>query len=158
MRHFFVALLVFLCCSCEYFNVKKTSSEAILKEDLKTFNWNDVDTYPSFANCDSLTIKQEQKGCFESTLYFEISEFLEKQNIVVTQDINDTLHLKLKISNKGEITLIEAKIDTLTKMQIPEIEVLLAKGVKRLPEIHSATKQGQPVTTEFEMPVIIKVN
>ena len=53
MKKISVLLCVLILSSCEYFNVKKTSSEAILKEELQTFNWNEVDAYPSFSDCDS---------------------------------------------------------------------------------------------------------
>ena len=69
--------------SCEYFNAKKTSSEAILKEELKTFNWNDVDEYPSFSICDSSATKQERKQCFENTLTKHISQILCKKTLLL---------------------------------------------------------------------------
>ena len=51
-------LIIALClCSCKYLETKKTDSEAILSQELKTFNWNEVDTYPTFTVCDSLSTK-----------------------------------------------------------------------------------------------------
>lgn len=158
MKQFCIILLVLIASSCNYFNVKKSSPEAILKEDLKTFNWDDVDLYPSFSVCDSLMLKHEKKLCFESTLYAEISTYLHKQDIVVSQDINDTLLLKLSVAKQGEIALLEVKIDNLTRQEIPDLEDLLLKSLEQLPEIKSAVKMGQPVTTEFELPLIVKVN
>ncbi len=158
MRQFCATLLILLVCSCEYFNVKKTTPEAILEEDLRTFNWDDVDTYPSFRGCDSLLLKEEKKACFESTLYSEINEYLQSQKIVVTQHINDTVLLKLRVSKNGQLSLLDAKIDSLTKQEIPEIEEIILKGIEALPEIKSAIKKAQPVRTEFELPLIIKVN
>ena len=40
-----VFLVFILLTSCAYFNVKKTSSEAILEEELQSFKWNEVDEY-----------------------------------------------------------------------------------------------------------------
>ncbi len=158
MKQFCIILLVLVASSCDYFNVKKTSSEAILQEELQTFDWENVDSYPSFSECDSLQLKEEKKVCFESTLYAEISEFLQKQIIVVTQDVNDTLMLKLRVSNKGEMTLLSAQIDSITEGEIPDLQQLILKSLDALPQVNPAIKRSQPVATEFEMPLIIKVD
>jgi hypothetical protein len=157
MKQFCIILLVVIVYSCDYFNVKKTSSEAILQEELQSFDWDNVDMYPSFYKCDSLQLKEEKRVCFESTLHHEINKFLQKQVIVVTQDVNDTLMLKLSVANNGKITLLDTKMDALTKVEIPELETLLLHSLDALPKINPAIKRSQPVTTEFEMPLIIKV-
>lgn len=157
MRQICVFLLLMMLTSCEYFNVKKTSSEAILKEELKTFNWNDVDEYPTFSICDSLLVKHEKKQCFGSVLNTHITNYLQKEAIIVTQDINDTIDLQFKISDIGVLTLLNAKIDSLTIEQIPNIKSLLAKSLDSLPNIFPAIKRGQQVTTEFKLPIIISV-
>ncbi|GGD21513.1 hypothetical protein [Hyunsoonleella pacifica] len=158
MRQCYIILLVLVVYSCDYFNVKKTTPEAILKEDLKTFNWDEVDMYPSFSQCDTIIAKTNKKVCFESTLYAKMSTYLQQQNIVVTKDVNDTLMLKLRVSKKGIITLIGAEMDSLTKQEIPNLEKMLLKSLEQLPNITSAIKMSQPVRTEFELPLIIKVN
>jgi hypothetical protein len=145
-------------CSCEYFNVKKTSSEAILKEELQTFNWNNVDVYPTFSECDSSTTKQELKQCFERILNTHIANYLQKETIIVSQDIEDTISLQFQVSEKGVLTLLNAKVDSLTIKEIPNIKKILAKSLDSLPEIFPAIKRGQQVTTEFKLPIIIKMN
>lgn len=157
MKQFYVILLVLIVSSCDYFNIKKTSSEAILKEELQAFDWDNVDAYPSFAQCDSLQLKEAQKVCFENTLYTEISTFLYSKIIVVTQDVNDTLILKLRVSKEGRISLLDAKMDSLTRIEIPELQKLILNSLDALPKINAAIKRSQPVTTEFEMPLIVKV-
>ncbi len=143
--------------SCEYFNVKKTSSEAILNEELETFDWKDVDVYPTFSSCDSLTTKQEKKQCFESRLATQIFSFLDSEGIVVTQDINDTIMLSFQVSETGVLSLSSSKIDSLTLQGIPNIKTLLNKSIDSLPKIFPAIKRGQQVKTAFELPVIINV-
>ena len=158
MKLFCVFLLVFVLTSCEYFNVKKTSSEAILEEELQTFNWNDVDEYPSFSLCDSLSVKEDRKGCFQSVLTVHIWEYLKGEKLVVSQDINDTIILNFQVSEKGSLKLLDAKIDSLTLQEIPDINKLLQQSLDSLPKIFPAIKRGQQVTTEFKLPIIINVN
>ncbi len=146
------------CFSCERFKVKKTTPEAILKEELKTFNWDEVDAYPSFKVCDSSLIKQEQKQCFERVLREHIMTVLQKEIIVVTQDINDTVSLDFKVSEKGDLQLNDIQLDSITEKEIPNIKILLHKSLDSLPDIFPAVKRGQHVKTEFKLPIIINVN
>jgi len=143
--------------SCEYFNVKKTSSEAILNEELQTFNWNDVDVYPTFFDCDSLNTKKDKALCFESVLTNQILNFLKEKSIVVTEDVNDTINLKFKVSETGTTTLDTFYVDSITLQQIPDIKLYIRESLLSLPKIYPAIKRGQQVKTEFALPVIINV-
>ncbi len=158
MKQICVFIFFLMLTSCEYFNVKKTSSEAILKEELQTFNWSEVDEYPTFSICDSVSVKQKRSDCFVEVLTTHISEFLQKETIIISQDINDTIHLKLQVSEKGNLTLLNTTIDSLTIQEIPIIKNLLAESLNSLPKIFPAIKRGQQVKTEFKLPIIIHVN
>ena len=144
--------------SCNYFNVQKTSSEAILEEELQTFNWNDVDQYPSFESCGTSGEKEGMKACFENTLITAIYSNLTNENILVKQDINDTILIQFIISETGDLKLIETKMDSITKVEIPNIEDLINQSLKSLPEIYPAIKRSQPVKTLFTLPIQIQVN
>ncbi|WP_248722040.1 hypothetical protein [Seonamhaeicola sp. ML3] len=137
--------------------MKKTTSEAILNEELKTFDWNDVDTYPSFSACDSLISKSEKKQCFEHYLSSHILKSLESELIVVTQDIHDTLELYFNVSEKGDLTLLNTKIGSLTISEIPNINALISESLDSLPEVFPANKWSIPVKTAFKLPLVINV-
>ncbi|MDO6761779.1 hypothetical protein Q4566_16340 [Tamlana sp. 2_MG-2023] len=158
MKYAIVFLFVLTLSSCEYFNVKKTSSEAILNEELKTFNWSDVDEYPGFSICEASDTKEDRKACFQNTLTNHITNYLQKETIIVTQDINDTVMLEFQVSKAGELVLTHATIDSVTVEEIPNIESLLEESLDSLPAIYPAIKRGQQVTTEFQLPLIISVN
>lgn len=158
MKQICVFIVCIVLTSCEYFNVKKTSPEAILKEELQTFNWNDVDEYPTFSICDSLITKHEKKECFAGVLNTHISKYLLQERIIVTKDINDTMELQFQVSEQGVLTLLDARIDSLTMAEIPNIKDLLTQSLDTLPNIFPAIKRGQQVRTEFKLPIIIKVN
>jgi len=144
--------------SCNYFNIQKTSSEAILDEELQTFNWKDVDEYPSFSVCDSARDEQSKKRCFENTLITAINSSLAQENIVVRQDINDTILIKFIISETGDLKLIDTKMDSITKIELPNIEDLINHSLASLPKIYPAIKRSQPVKTQFTLPMLIQVN
>ena len=133
-------------------------SKRILEEELQAFNWIEVDEYPSFSTCDEMVSKEERTLCFQETITETITRFLQKERIVVEQDINDTILLKFQVSNKGKLVLLEAEIDSITTQEIPNIKELLGKSLDSLPKIFPAIKRGQHVTTEFKLPIVILVN
>lgn len=144
--------------SCNYFNVKKTSSEAILNEELKTFNWNEVDEYPIFKSCDTSINKSQKEKCFETTLLEIITLKLYQNEILVSQDIHDTIFIEFKVDDKGALEITQTQIDSLIIAEIPEIESYLFESIDSLPEIYPAIKRGQQVTTKFKLPLIIRVS
>ncbi len=157
MQKVFLFFILLGFTSCNYFDAKKIATEDILEEELKTFNWNEVDTYPTFTSCDDAIDKQDKKECFETTLSTFITSNLETETIIVTQDINDTIVLEFQISETGELHLKHIKVDSITKLEIPEIETLLANSLQSLPKIYPALKRTKPVKTEFKLPVVIAV-
>ena len=158
MKQIAVFLLCLMLASCQYFDVEKTSSEAILKKELKTFNWKEVDSYPSFKTCDTLQSKLDAKQCFETTLANHISSKLQEQTIIVSQDINDTILLSLLISEKGELVINAIEIDSVTTLEIPEIKNIITNSLDTLPTIFPAIKRGQQVKSQFKLPIVLRVN
>lgn len=158
MKHIFCFLIFLLLGSCEYFNVKKTTPEAILNDELEAFNWNEVDVYPSFSVCDSLDTKDEKTTCFTEILTNHILTYLEIQPIIVTHDVKDTINLEFQISEAGVLSLLRVKIDSTTIREIPNIENLIFSSLDSLPKIFPAIKRGQQVRTEFKLPIIIQAN
>lgn len=132
--------------------------EDLLEEELQTFNWNEVDTYPTFSNCDSMTSKEDNKICFQNTLINGVNEFLAEQNIIVTNDVFDTIRLHIVIDKQGVLEVESMKIHDETVQEIPHIDSLLRQSLKSIPKIFPAIKRGQQVTTTFELPVIVRIN
>lgn len=148
-------LLSLILSSCQYFEKKKVYSEDIYKEELETINWNDVDQYPVFENCESLAGKEERKHCFETTLTKHISTFFTDQTIIVSKEINDTIRIKLEIDKAGTIDVYTIEADSLTRAEIPKLDSLIQRNILSLPKIYPAIKRGQEVHTEFTLPIII---
>lgn len=151
-------LLLVLLTACDYFEKQKVNSEDLLKEELQTFNWNDVDTYPTFNSCETMTTKEDSRVCFQNTLLQHVNDYLGSQNIVVSEDINDTIRLKLIIDNKGLLQIEDITMKPETRFLIPEIDSLLRQSLNGVPKIFPAIKRGQQVTTAFELPVIVKID
>ena len=157
MKRIIPFAILYLITSCNYFENKKVNSEDLLKEQLQTFNWNAVDTYPTFTSCDSIIEKEASKICFQNVLLNSVNNFLEAQKLVVFEDINDTITLNIEIDKQGLLSVKSIDLKAKTALQIPKIDSLLRASLTKLPKIYPAIKQAQQVTTEFQLPVIVKI-
>jgi len=129
----------------------------LLEEELQTFNWKEVDTYPTFTDCEHMTSKEAHKLCFQNTLISSVNQYLSVQNFVVSNDVYDTITLKIKIDKSGLLEVTSIKIRPETIQEIPEIDSLLRQSLKGVPKIYPAIKRNQQVTTAFELPVIVRI-
>jgi hypothetical protein len=155
MKNFLIVIICLILFSCNYFDAKKTSTEAILEEELKSISLNEVDVYPVFAVCDSSSTIQERKYCFENTLLSHIQKTLTQEKMIVTTDLTDTILIDFKLSDKGEISILNLKISKETLEALPNITNRINSAIDSLPKIYPAIKRGQLVTTQFKLPVII---
>ena len=158
MRYLVFVLLFGFFYSCHYYEKKKLDSDTILMEELKTFNWNEVDRYPNFENCENSIDFQDNKNCFEQTITAHISEYFGTQNLIVTQTVSDTIIIDLLVSNSGEIQISQIQTRELTKQQIPELDSILSSSLKGLPKLYPAIKRSQQVQTAFQLPIILRVD
>lgn len=158
MRNFGFILFFLIVTSCNCFNAKKASFEAILDEELQTFNWKDVDQYPTFLKCQLVSTKQASKVCFQKELTQHISRFLKRKNIIVFEDVNDTIFLNLEVSKNGYLKLIHLNMDTTIVNTIPRMAYFLNSSIDSLPKIYPAIKRGQNVNTKFVLPIVVNTN
>ena len=154
----FLLIFIVLLTSCDYFQSKKVSTEQLLEEEMQAINWNDVDDYPTFSDCDGLSTNQEKKVCFETYLHDLLTSHLGNQKIVVTEDVSETVILKIHIDKTGQFSIVNITMDSLTRAQIPQLEDLLRHSFDSLPKIYPAIKRSQQVATQFSLPVIVNIN
>lgn len=154
----FLLIFIVLLTSCDYFESKKVSTEELLQEEMQAINWNDVDDYPTFSDCDGVSTNEEKKACFENYLHDLLTVHLGDQKIVVTEDISDTVILKIHIDKTGQFSIKNIVMDSVTRAQIPQLEGILRHSFDSLPKIYPAIKRSQQVATEFSLPVIVHIN
>ena len=87
-----------------------------------------------------------------------MNSFLSEQNLVVSNDVSDTIRLQLIIDKSGVLKVESVVYKPETKEEIPEIDSLLIKSLKSVPKIYPAIKRGQQVTTSFEFPIVVQIN
>src|SRR5690606_37313532 len=158
MRNFVFFLFCTLFISCEYFGFKESNKKDIIEREMKSINWNDVDKYPLFDNCDETSTKADQKECFQTTITKYILNSLSQNAIEVRETINDTVHVHLLISNEGMVTILKIEKSDKVDEQKPHLNRYIATSIQSLPVIYPALKRNIPVSTKFKLPIILKVN
>jgi len=155
MKYILSLFFLFFFFSCELNINKKISVDEILDEEWKTFNWSDVDEYPSFSTCDSLSSLSLKKECFIFTLSNQISVDLISNTKTVNRIIQDTVILKFIISKDGEIDFDELIVDESIIDLRSLIDLSFKSSIKKLPKIFPAIKRGQQVNVKFSLPIYV---
>jgi hypothetical protein len=142
--------------SCKDIHLEKIDETTLVEEELKSINWNSVDQYPTFRSCDSVSDLSSEL-CFKSTFVQHINSALARANIVVTEDLSDTLLLKIHIDQKGAVRLTDVQAKKETYDAISRLDSILNQSISSLPKVYPAIKRGQQVSTEFQLPVVIAI-
>ncbi|MDC1371955.1 hypothetical protein N8298_04170 [Flavobacteriaceae bacterium] len=149
----YILFLIFF--SCDFTSNKELVVEDLVSNDLKTFNWNDVDTYPRFQNCDTIINKESNFDCFVNTITSNLQSNLINNSVVVNSSLSDTLIINFSVTNKGDIVLSELSNESVISKLNVLIDSIFKHTVSDLPKLYPAIKRGQPVKTKFILPILI---
>ena len=154
----FVALFILLVCgtSCDYFHKPVPSKEVLLEKELKLIDWNQVDQYPSIAECENIEDKTQRQQCFFEYLTSVIQQKLSQDTLPFTAIEIDTIIVKVTVFPDATIDFEpQFPQDSVAYNKI-KIDSLLTEKLKNFPRINPALKRGIPVKTQFILPVILK--
>ena len=149
----YILFLIFF--SCDFTSNKELVVEDLVSNDLKTFNWNDVDTYPRFQNCDTIINKESNFDCFVNTITSNLQSNLINNSVVVNSSLSDTLIINFNVTNKGNIVLSELSNESVISELNVLIDSIFKHTVSDLPKLYPAIKRGQLVKTKFILPILI---
>ena len=159
MRIVVLLVLVLTLVSCDYFEVKKVSSKEIYEEEVEAINWKEVDQVPLFEDCPAdQENKKEELACFQSVIGSHLQEQVKTLDKSVSVRVQDTVLISLRISEQGQIGLMNIVMDQTTERQIPALRRTLEEGISTLPKPQPALKRGIPVVTEFTLPLAISTS
>ncbi|MCH2490399.1 MAG: hypothetical protein MK211_09645 [Flavobacteriales bacterium] len=159
MKHaIFSLFLLVLASSCQFFETEKISTETFYEEEIKAIDWKDVDQYPVFAECSDFSEKKALRSCFESTLSNNLYQSIQTRNIVASQPLLDTLMLEFLVSENATLSVVNIKMDSLTRKQFPRLENWLVQHIDSLALVAPAYKRGIPVKTHFTLPVVLQTH
>jgi hypothetical protein len=149
--------LLFLISSCQYFGGEVPSKKELLDKELNAINWDEVDEFPSFSECDKIKNERMQKQCFFEFLTQTIQEKLSSDTLVTLYPELDTIEVKVTVFPNSTMKFEPQFPKDSIAYDTVKIDSILQSRLVNFPKVHPATKRGLPVKTEFILPVIIKI-
>lgn len=150
--------MLLVCCvlftSCQLFTSTEDKTKELVQQEMQNIDWNSVDTYPLFEECDETQDQQAQQLCFKETLHQYLSEPLSQTSFSTAATVIDTLYVYVMINADGSLMITSLEADTVLE-KLPEIEQLITKAVAQVPRVQPALKRGVPVRTQFKLPIAI---
>lgn len=160
MKIYLHIVVLFLTCSCNYFENKKIhATEDMIQEKLLHLDKSKVDKFPIFEDCETVDGNIEaEKNCFITTLSRLIHASFTENNLVLNHELDTFLIVTVEVDISGKIKIIKSEISPEIKENIPNIEQLINQSVVGLPEIKPGLKKLQSgefvaVNTRFTIPV-----
>lgn len=154
MRVFTFLVILLFFNSCDYFSFKKNSNPEKLDSIVDVTS---VDTFPSFQVCDSIINKTEKTACFRKTIHQEITQSLANQKIRIRSSIDETINVIITIHPDSRITLKSVKASENVYQEIANLKEVIEKSIGDLPKVFPAIKRGIPVTSEYILPIRIRL-
>ncbi|MFY7756852.1 MAG: hypothetical protein ACOVP9_00515 [Flavobacterium stagni] len=148
--------MAFALTSCSYFEKQVPNEQELLQKELKAINWNQVDEYPSIAECEKLTDATQRKQCFFEFLSSTIQQKLDTDTLSVLYPELDTIEVKITVNPDATLVFEPQFPQDSTAYDKEKIDSILRVRLTDLPKINPAIKRGIPVKTQFILPVIIR--
>lgn len=141
--------------SCEFFQTERLTSDVILQEELKAIDWHEVDAYPVFLDCKSLS-QEEHLQCFVDALHRKVTHSMQRYAYNNPIDNICKLNILIKIDNEKNLHFTISSDSSVYKSEdnFQLLHTYIQEGLDSLQVIEPALKRGIPVTTEFALPVI----
>lgn len=157
MKKAVIALSLLLLGSCQYFDKKVPSEEELLQKRRAEINMDEVSSYPSIGECDSVMDKEQKKECFFSSMTRLVQERLDADTLLLLYPEIDTIQLKVTIFPDATLAFETEFPKDSVGYDRTKIDSLLRSRLSDFPAVEPASKEGIPVKSQFILPVIINV-
>jgi len=155
MRKLLILFCLSLLSSCDLFTSTEVKTQKLVEKELQAINWNDVDQYPLFDDCDETASKSSQKECFENTLLLHFSMTLQEFEFILDKDVEEAVYVDFLVDKVGKISVLNIDKNSIIQEQIPEFDGIISRSLKSLPPVGPALKRGIPVNAKFRIPIVL---
>ena len=72
--------------------------------------------------------------------------------------VDETIEVIITVHSDHRLTLTSLVASEYLLMMIPDFEARIKKSLQKLPKVRAAIKRGIPVTSEFKLPIRVKLD
>jgi len=147
-------LMLLILQSCQLFDKQIPDEKVLLEQELKKIDWQHVDEWPTFVQCDSLLDKDSQKICFYELLSSQLKEKLQDDSIAKLLPNVDSIQVKVTIFSNAKISFEPIINDSLV-VNRHQLDSVFQLRLASFPSVQPALKRGIPVKTQLQLPVLL---
>ena len=144
--------------SCSFFSSQEARTNKIVAKEMERIDWNALDHYPLFPECDELMTKPTQKKCFENTIIRYLTEKINGYNLELLDSLQTVVHMDLLVDSEGTIRMVDMERNNEVLAQLPDFNRLIQREINALPQVEPALKRGVPVNVKFRIPIELNTN
>ena len=130
----------------------------MVAREMDRIDWNMVDHYPLFEECDELMTRPTQKKCFENTITTYLRDRLKIYEFELKDSIQAVVVVYVLVDREGIIKVADIERNAEVLEQIPEFNRLIQREINTLPQVEPALKRGTPVNVKFRIPIVLNTN
>ncbi|MEN2399810.1 hypothetical protein GKZ90_0008475 [Flavobacterium sp. MC2016-06] len=156
MKQFFLFLVFLFFNSCQYIDKQVPTEKDLLKKELKSINWKEVDEYPTVVDCEKITDKKLRQQCFFQIMSELIQEKLDIDTLSIMYPELDTIQVKVTVFPNAALKFEPQFPKDSVSYDTIKIDSILHARLIDFPKVNPAIKRGIPVKTQFMLPVILK--
>lgn len=152
-----ISILLFLCVfsSCGWLVSKEEKTRELVQKELQEIDFNSIDSYPLFENCDETQTPAGQRECFEREVLSNCSKILNQYEFTVDSAADKTVYVDFLVDKDGRVAVLNIEKDETIAARMPEFDKLITRGLKDLPPLAPALKRGIPVKAKFRIPIVL---
>ena len=139
MKKALALLFLILISSCQYFGGEVPSKKELLDKELNAINWNEVDEFPSFSECDKIKDERMQKQCFFEFLTQTIQEKLTSDTLATLYPELDTIEVKVTVFPNSTMKFEPQFPKDSTAYDTIKIDSILKSRLVNFPKVNPAT-------------------
>ena len=141
--------------SCDFISPEKTALRNTMALDT-VIDYNEVDVYPLFMDCNNCDTSEKQNLCFEMELIRQLQKITLDIELGANDQIRDTVMVDILVDTEGKISISEIHKSEYILEALPELDSLLYQSIAELPAaVQPSLKRGIPVTSMFKLPIVV---
>lgn len=155
MKYVLYISLFVLLSSCELFVSKEKKTQELVNKEMLEIDWNDIDSYPLFENCDETLTKMGQRECFEREVLSHCAKSLKDVEFTLLSGSDSIIQVDFLVDQEGHISILEIQKDSTIDTQMPNFDQLIKQSLQKMPPLAPALKRGIPVKAKFRIPILL---